>query len=248
MRLVWIGLLLLMLSAPASAQTFKLVTEEQPPMNFRDPETGRVVGITTELVEAIMTKAGFEYELSLLPWNRAYRYALRDANTCIFTTVRTPEREGQFKWVGPLYTSGWAFYRPAGAGIVVDSLEDMAGKVVTATTGTINISGIKEIPGIKLLEVPTDHRALVLLNEGRADLWVSGVFTAFIGGDKAGVVPELAFLWRPIELSLACNKATSDEAIARLNTANVSLDALRQQLKARHYYYTRERHPALQPD
>ncbi len=241
MRLVWSSLLLLLMSVPAWAQTFMLVTEEQPPMNFTDPETGKVVGITTELVEAIMQKAGYGYELSLLPWNRAYRYALRDVNTCIFTTVRTPEREDKFKWVGPLYTSGWAFYRRAGADVTIGSVEDISGKIVTATTGTVNISGIKDIPGIRLLEVPTDHRSLVLLNEGRADLWVSGVFTAFIGGDQAGVVPELAFLWRPIELSLACNIATDDEAIARLNAANEALEPLRQELKARHYYYTRER-------
>lgn len=241
MRLVWLSLLLLLASVPARAQSFKLVTEEQPPMNFTDPETGKIVGITTELVEAIMHKAGYDYELSLLPWNRAYRYALRDANTCIFTTVRTPGREDKFKWVGPLYTSGWAFYRRAGADVTINSVDDINGKVVTATTGTVNISGISDIPGIKLLEVPTDQRSLVLLNEGRADLWVSGVFTAFIGGDQAGVVPELAFLWRPIELSLACNIATDDEAIARLNAANATLEPLRQQLKARHYYYTRER-------
>ncbi|WP_286830763.1 MULTISPECIES: substrate-binding periplasmic protein [Kordiimonas] len=244
MRLVWLTLLFLLATVPAGAQTFKLVTEEQPPMNFTDPETGRVVGITTELVEAIMAKAGYEYDLSVLPWNRAYRYALRDANTCIFTTVRTPGREDKFKWVGPLYTSGWAFYRRAGADVAIDSVADIGGRAVTATTGTINISGIADIPGIQLIEVPTDQRALVLLNEGRADLWVSGVFTAFIGGDQAGVVPELAFLWRPIELSLACNIATDDEAIARLNAANETLEPLRQKLKARHYYYTRERTPA----
>jgi len=248
MRLVWLSLLLLLASVPARAQTFKLVTEEQPPMNFTDPETGKIVGITTELVEAIMQKAGYGYELSLLPWNRAYRYALSDLNTCIFTTVRTPEREAKFKWVGPLFTSGWAFYRRAGADIKIDSVDDISGKVVTATTGTVNISGIKDIPGIRLLEVPTDHRSLVLLNEGRADLWVSGVFTAFIGGDKAGVVPELAFLWRPFELSLACNIATDDEAIARLNAANETLEPLRQELKARHYYYTRERTPSPLPE
>lgn len=247
MRLVWLSLLLLLVSVPVGAQTFKLVTEEQPPMNFADPETGKIVGITTELVEAIMHRAGYDYELSLLPWNRAYRYALRDANTCIFTTVRTPEREGKFKWVGPLYTSGWAFYRRAGTELKIDGLDDMKGKVITATTATISISGIREIPGIEILEVPADHRSLVLLNEGRADLWVSGVFTAFIGGDQAGVVPELAFLWRPIELSLACNIATDDEAIARLNAANETLESLRQELKARHYYYTRERHPVQRP-
>lgn len=241
MRLLFLSLLTILFALPASAQPFTLVTEEQPPMNFTDPDTGRVVGISTELVSAIMDKAGYDYTVLMMPWNRAYRRAQTDKDTCIFTTVRTPEREKLFKWVTPLFMSGWAFYETKGRGLKIDSIDDMRGLVVAATTETVAISDIRSIPGLKVVEVPRDQRALVLLDEGRADLWVSGVFTAFKGAEDAGVkVPELAFLWRPIELSLACNEATDDEAIARMNAANMALDALRDDLKARHYYYTRD--------
>lgn len=241
MKIRWLCMIVLLWAMPAGAQQrFTLVTEEQPPMNYLDVETGTVRGISTELVRAIMEKAGYDYHIQLMPWNRGFRRALQDKNTCIFTTVRTPSRESQFKWVSPLFSSGWAFYRKAGRGLDIKDINDVAGLVVTATPGTIANAGLADIPDIKLLRVPRDHRALVLLNEGRADLWVSGVFTAFIGGDEAGVVPELALLWRPIELSLACNRATDDEAIARLNAANAALDGLREKLKADHYLFRRD--------
>ncbi|NVJ97527.1 MAG: transporter substrate-binding domain-containing protein [Alphaproteobacteria bacterium] len=242
MRLLLLSMFVFLSVAPVAAQHFTLVTEEQPPMNFTDPETGRVVGISTDLVSAIMREAGYDYSLVLMPWKRAYRQALLDENTCIFTTVRTPEREKLFKWVSPLFTSGWAFYGMPDRGLGIEKVEDLSGLVAAATTETISISNIRSIPGLKVLEVPRDQRALVLMSEGRADVWVSGVFTAFKGAEDAGIaVPELAFLWHPIELSLACNRATDDEAIARLNTANKLLDPYREELKARHYYYTRER-------
>lgn len=241
MRALLLSLLILVCAGPASGQPFVLVTEEQPPMNFTDPATGRVVGISTELVAAIMDRAGYDYSVTLMPWNRAFRRARQEKNTCVFTTVRTPEREVIFKWVSPLFISGWAFYRKESGGPDITDISGLSGLVVAATSETLAISDISAIPGLKVIEVPRDQRALVLLDEGRADLWVSGVFTAFKGAEDAGVaVPELAFLWRPIELSLACNMATDDEAIARLNAANAALDSLRDDLKARHYYYARQ--------
>lgn len=81
-----------------------------------------------------------------------------------------------------------------------------------------------------------DHKALSLLYEGRADLWVSSVFTAESGAETAGVpVPELTFLWRPMTLFVACSQATDETLVDTLNAVNGELDDLRKKLKQEHY-------------
>ena len=62
---------------PGYAQTITLTTENYPPFNMQDDATGRIVGISTDLVRAIMSRAGHGYELAFLPWQRAFNDALR---------------------------------------------------------------------------------------------------------------------------------------------------------------------------
>lgn len=239
MRLV-LGVLGTVLLAwmPASAQHVRLVTEEQPPMNYADPVDGSVRGISTELIAAMMKAANLTFDVTLMPWKRAYRLAQAEENVCVYTTVRTPAREPEFKWVAPLFKSGWAFYKAPGSGVVIDTVEDLRNYIVSATTETLAISGIREQLGVQVVEVPRDSRALKLVYDGRADVWVSGIFTAFsVSGFVDKPLPELAFLWHTMELGLACNKATDDDIVARLNAANQTLNPLRDTLAARHHYF-----------
>lgn len=230
--------LLIMIGTPSAvAEQLTFVTEEQPPMNYTDPETGEVTGISTRLVRAMLQKADVGAEFRLMPWRRAFRLALSAPNTCLYTAVRTPEREARFQWVGPLFNSRWAFFQRKGGTFEVNSLEDLKGKVVSLTTGTRQLVPLDDLDGVHVLEVASDRKAISLVYEGRADLWVSGVFIAGANAEGAGMsVPELVFLWHPMELSIACSPATSKAVIAKLNAALHDLSDLRQQLKQEYYY------------
>ncbi len=233
----FLGLLILVSTPSAVAEQLTFVTEEQAPMNFMDPETGKVTGISTRLVRAMLQKADMSAEFRLMPWRRAFRLALTAPDTCLYTTVRSPEREARFQWVGPLFNSRWAFFQRKGGALEVNSLEDLRGKVVSLTTGTRQFVPLDDLDGVQVLEVASDRKAISLLHEGRADLWVSGVFIAGANAEGAGMsVPELVFLWHPMELSVACSPATSKAVIAKLNAALHDLSDLRQKLKQEYYY------------
>jgi polar amino acid transport system substrate-binding protein len=77
-----------------------VVTEILPPMQY--VVGGEMVGDATEIVKAVLEKSGLEAEFKILPWARAYKKVLSEKNTLIYSLHRTPQREEQFYWIGPV--------------------------------------------------------------------------------------------------------------------------------------------------
>jgi polar amino acid transport system substrate-binding protein len=105
--------LLLILSpmVAASEETIHITTENWPPSNYQD-ENGKIVGHATEKVHTVFKRAGVPYTINIYPWARAYHLAVTQANTAVYTILRTPRREAQFQWVCPLQKSAkMHFYR-----------------------------------------------------------------------------------------------------------------------------------------
>ncbi len=90
------------------AAPLRLLTEDAPPMSFL--REGRVEGMSVEVVRELARRLGEEIEIELVPWTRAYLLAQQQADTAVFSTVRTPEREALFRWVGPLVRGQTRFY------------------------------------------------------------------------------------------------------------------------------------------
>nr|WP_232848534.1 transporter substrate-binding domain-containing protein [Bowmanella yangjiangensis] len=93
-------LLALLLSFDAQASSLRVVTEISPPAQTWEED--RVGGIVTERVRKVVNGAGFQAEIQAYPWARAYEQALAGPSTLIYAMAKTPEREAQFKWIGPV--------------------------------------------------------------------------------------------------------------------------------------------------
>jgi polar amino acid transport system substrate-binding protein len=107
----------------AHAQEISVVTEEWPPYNFK--RNGEIVGLGTDIVKATLDKADIKYTIRMYPWARAYKKALNEKGTLIYTMVRNDEREWRFKWVGPFASRQVALFKLAErTNIVVSSLDD----------------------------------------------------------------------------------------------------------------------------
>lgn len=107
----WAIVLCSLLSAPARADKLLAYTEDVPPLNYL--ENGRVKGFGTELLELVAKEAGFDLRVEVLPWLRAYAQVKNTPGSLLFTLVRTPERENQFLWVGPISPRRIYLYRLA---------------------------------------------------------------------------------------------------------------------------------------
>ncbi len=79
----------------------RLYTEHSPPGEYLNAR-GEVVGATVELIRLLLQRLDQPATIELLPWARAIELAKTQHNSGLFETVRNPEREAWFKWVGPL--------------------------------------------------------------------------------------------------------------------------------------------------
>lgn len=107
---------------PVSETSLVLLTEDYPPITYRDQD-GKISGLAAEILEEIMNRQGVEYrDLQLLKWEEAYAKAVRTPNTILFSTERTPEREKLFDWVGPIGSNKTCFYAPKNSALKIEDL------------------------------------------------------------------------------------------------------------------------------
>lgn len=227
--LKWIsgcGLLLAGSVAIAGVQTpaapLYITTEYSPPTSMQDG--AQVIGSATEKVREAMVRSQVPYTLEMLPWKRAYTAALSRANTCVYSTTRTPEREQLFKWVGPTDEGEWVLLGRADRNFHLTTLEDARSLRIGTYNGDARDEFLRT-RGFKVDPAPNDmiNPQKLLLN--RIDLWAAGLKRGTVVMESNGwagiIVPVLTF--NRVKLYLACNLAVPDATITRLNAA---LDAM----------------------
>ncbi|MCQ6255124.1 ABC transporter substrate-binding protein [Pseudomonas sp. Q11] len=109
----------------AAEASLRIVTEELPPYNMT--QNGRVTGMSTEVVQAVLKEVGVEASIQPMPWARAYELALNESNVLIYSIARTPAREALFQWVGAIAPTQWYLYSLAERPVKLNSLEDAHG-------------------------------------------------------------------------------------------------------------------------
>ncbi|MGG2395675.1 substrate-binding periplasmic protein [Pseudomonas sp. SH1-B] len=174
---------LLLICAPVVAE-LRLLTEEAPPMSFmRDGEPS---GFSVEVVRALMARTGDGGQIELLPWTRALHLAQQQADIALFSTVRTPERENKFLWVGPIVVGTTSFYSLKSRNLTFDTLQQAAASGPLAlpkqwyTFETLSARGFTNLYG-----VPTPKQMMTMLRYGRVQLIATEDLT--LAGELASV-------------------------------------------------------------
>lgn len=220
-RLGWILTLAGMCHAAHAAPRARLLigTEHVPPL-VTLAEGGRLAGIATDKVRAIMERTGIDYSIEILPFKRAYLLARTRTDMCIYSLTRLPEREALFKWVGPIHHSDWTLFGRAGRDYGVKTLEDARKYRIGAFFGDVRgetlasqgftVSTVRE-------RIANPRKLLV----DRIDLWASSLQ---MGGNiladngwETQIVPVLTI--KRTELYLACSRAVPDALVAHMNAA-----------------------------
>lgn len=217
-----IALMMVTLSAfsclNAPAQSLILATEDYPPFNIVDPKTAAITGISTEKVIELLHRTDEKYTLNAYPWARAFRMGHNDANTCVFSTTRTPERETMFKWVGPLVKNNWVIFARAGDKRNPRSLEDLRPYVM----GTYRNDAVGEFfitKGFKTDLANSDADNPRKLLYGRFDFWATGELLGAAILKAQGLSGKIVplFQFHQSEMYLACNPTMAQKRIDRFN-------------------------------
>ena len=146
-------------------------TENLPPLNYLDGADPQ--GFSVELLRMVAATAGLPLELQVLPWQRAVQQAEAEPASVLFSLTRTPEREAQFQWVGPIAQRRILIYRLASRGdLGLNRVEDRGGArsgVVreSATDRQLQAAGLK--PGVELEQGLDDATNLRKLLAGRME-------------------------------------------------------------------------------
>ena len=83
---------------------FTIMTEDWKPYQFE--ENGELKGVAVEILALILKEIQSNQtvaDIKILPWARGYLIAKSEKNAILFSMTRTPERDSQFKWVGPIF-------------------------------------------------------------------------------------------------------------------------------------------------
>lgn len=209
---------------PAQAvETIKILTEEYPPFNFTDK--GKITGLGTEVVQAVLKEINIEGHFQSMPWARAYETAQASENVLIYSINRSKEREKLFKWVGPITPTDFYLFSLKTRAIRLSHLEDAKPLQI----GTVNQDiGEQYLVtqgfnlGYNLQSSARYELNYEKLKLGRIDLWVMNELGAYFmvrqAGDDPAVVLNKAL--RIAELSgggnyMAFGLKTSDHMVER---------------------------------
>ncbi|MDR7025399.1 Amino acid ABC transporter substrate-binding protein [Pseudomonas sp. 9AZ] len=216
----------------ARAEPLVLLTENLPPFSMAAnggnfAKDADVQGISGDTVRALCSKAQLECQMILrFPWDRQYKQALENKGYGVFSTIRTPDRESLFKWVGPIAVSDWVLLAKADSSITLNSL-DQAGAYKIGGYRNDAISQFLIDRGVTVQTSLQDKENLNKLEKGVIDLWA----TDEVGGRYMAKQSPLGALkvvhrFNSADLYLALNKETPDDVVQKLQKA---LDDMRAQ-------------------
>ncbi|TWI56613.1 polar amino acid transport system substrate-binding protein [Pseudomonas duriflava] len=202
-----------------------VLTENFPPFNMSIDQKNfardeNIDGISTDVVREMFKRAGISYTLSLrFPWDRLYSLTQEQSNYALFSTIRTPEREDEFKWVGPLSKISWVLLAMPDSILTVNNLKEIDKYKVGAYKNDA-VSQHLESLGLAPINALRDQENIKKLEKGQIDIWATtdpvGHYLA-----KQENVPNLKtlFHFKEAEVYLAINKNTPDEVVERLQKA-----------------------------
>jgi len=224
-KLMLLLCMLIMMSRAVYAQNLNVVTTTFTPYNME--VNGKITGIGTEIVQAVLEKAGIKAEIQIYPWVRAYKMASEEPNTMIYTMVKIPEREAMFKWVGPIVPpiKGVLHKLKKRADIAVNSLDD-ARKYKIGSVRDISTHVFLKKHGFeegKLFElVARNDQSVQKLFGGRVDLEASAELNFIYEAKQMGLPYsdiEIAFVLFENEGYIGFSRQTPDELVGQVKTA-----------------------------
>lgn len=213
---------------PAEAK-MRVITENYPPYNFID-KNSNVTGQSVEIVQAMLNRHGITAAIEVMPLADGFVFTQKGPNTAIFSINRTSQREGLYKWVGPIGDYKQVFYARKGSLIQMDKLEDAravakigvykgdAGNQFLASSGFTNLD-----------ESQTDVEALKKLMDNKIQLWLGNKEGLAVTAKEAGINPdelvELPVIVTHADLYIALSKDIPDSTVASWQK---TLDSLKQ--------------------
>ncbi len=203
----------------------KLMTEIFSPYQFKDEIDGHLIGISTEIVQAIQKELGDTSPIKVYPWVRGNKILDKKPNSALFSMMKTKSREKKYKWIGPLDKLQIVFFKRKGSNITLSSVDDARKVHKIGVTKKVANYEILHSMGFTNLDVVggSDDKNIKKLLKGRIDLWpyvkAAGLYNAKKIGQAGMIVPIPNVVLAQGDLYIAFNKNTPDTIIQKWQKA-----------------------------
>ncbi|MFE8070857.1 transporter substrate-binding domain-containing protein [Marinobacteraceae bacterium S3BR75-40.1] len=215
--------LLMGLASSVQAETYTLYTEELPPYVMRDGK--QISGAGVDVVTELFRRAGYDFQVKVLPWKRAYLMGRTEENSCVFPVQRSQENEVLFQWVSPIFISHSAFYSLADASFRIRSLKDVENLTIGSYLGSGDAEYLED-QGFELELTSTNLSNMRKLALKRLDVWAVDTLTAsYLIQHFGEVLLKKQLVYFTTLRALGCNLAVPEPVIAGLNNALKSMYA-----------------------
>ena len=176
--LLMVVLMVLAASRPGYSQAIDDITfytENFPPFNFK--EDGRLRGISADVLAEILKDTGAKktvQDVILTDWSAGYAAALKGPNVGLFSTTRRPDREGLFKWVGPIHINSADVIRKKGSTEVLDDPSKIKGFRLAVITNSLGHNTVRNlgVPENNVFTFATPDDLIQALEADKVDLWI----------------------------------------------------------------------------
>ncbi|WP_333608055.1 substrate-binding periplasmic protein [Arsukibacterium sp.] len=151
-----------------SEKVLHFITSHSPPGEYLN-EKNEVVGATVDLIRLLSSRQSEHIFIELLPWARASKMAQKTANSVLFETIRTEDRENKFQWVGPLKQYQMSLYG------LKDTLKQKSDKALIACElrGSVHQDKLLQIgfkEGVNLVLTTQGGDCIEMMAKGRVHL------------------------------------------------------------------------------
>lgn len=229
--------LLSFLTLNALAADLNLLTDNHPPLHFQ--QGGQLVGFGVDVVQALAERTGDHVTLQQVPLLRALHVASTEPATGVFTVLRTPGRDGQYQWVGPLLDVETALYSADSVRPPVRSLPEAAslGRIVAPRKWLV-YSYLQQQGLINLYGVASPEQMMHLARLGRTDFVVADTLSIATLAREAGLAPSQLHYQIPLMHQgsyIAFSPQTDARQVARWQQAldEMTRDGRLEQIKRR---------------
>ncbi|MEN9656793.1 MAG: hypothetical protein RL571_258 [Pseudomonadota bacterium] len=237
------GLVAIVLFNSSIAADLHAYTEDVPPLNYL--QQGQLQGYSVELLQIIAHNAGINIDIEVLPWARAVATADTDPNSILFTVARTPAREKQYQWLGPISKRRIVLIKLASRGnIQAKTVEDTKKYTVGAVRESASAKKLQQlgfIPDKSLDLAPNDTISFKKLIKQRNDIiaildW-SAAWQAREQGLKYTQLSILAVLDEDLDYYFALSNKINPLQFARLKAALAQAEKMGKLEQLRHKYF-----------
>lgn len=218
-----LGLMAVLSLAAHPALALKLLTEENPPLNYTEGK--KLTGMATEVVQEMLKRAKITSDIEVMSWDKAYERAQADKETCLFATARLSSRENAFKWVGPIASNRWGLFALGGFKPEIKAMTDVRPLRVGGVERDAKTEFLRQRGVTNVIEEKDDRQnpAKLTLNRKeplKIDLWITSVATARKVAAQAKVPDiKLVLVVNEAESYLACSPRTAPATLKALQAA-----------------------------